>query len=274
MELTLARHGQSVSNVTGRWQGQGDAQLSDLGREQAAALAVRLGPLPFDRIVSSDLSRAADTAAAMGRPMTTNPVWREIDLGAWEGLTRAEVHQRFPEEIAGLQAGEDVAVGGGERWSDLERRLRGGLDQLLVEARDERVLLVAHGGVIITLLSSLMGVATLRPRRLGKLGNTSLSSVSIGSGPAILRRYNDVAHAPSARTDHLERQRGRPMDDLQVETAEQGAELSARVHERAFAGADHPAVLAPLQPGRTGTLLRVAGSVTLHDWNVGPGPSL
>ena len=94
MQLTLVRHGQSTSNKSGRWQGQGDCPLSDLGRAQARALASRLHDQVFDRIVASDLARAADTARALARAVATDPAWREIDLGRWEGLTRQEVASR------------------------------------------------------------------------------------------------------------------------------------------------------------------------------------
>jgi broad specificity phosphatase PhoE len=217
MRLVLVRHGESVSNREGRWQGQGDAQLSDRGRAQAEALGRRLGSEPFDRILSSDLSRAADTAAALGRPVDTDPIWRELHLGRWEGLTRVEVAERWPEEVAALARGEDIAVGGGESWGDLGRRVEGALAALRAETPDEhRVLLVAHGGVIITLLSQLLGLGAERPRRLGKLANTAISEVDFADERSRILRFNDTRHSDDAATWRDELDKGRNVFELRV----------------------------------------------------------
>lgn len=267
MLLTLVRHGESVSNAVGRWQGQGDAELSDRGRRQATALAERLQAISFDRIVASDLQRAAETAAALGRPMTTDPQWREIDLGGWEGLTREEVAERFPEQVEALRRGEDVALGGVERWSDVQHRVGRALDRLRADAAGERVLLVAHGGVIITLLSALVGVAAIRPRRLGKLGNTSISQVRFGDATT-LEVYNDTEHAPEAATDALERARGKEIGELQAGSSAEGAALARRVAREALP-ARSPARLAPLLPGRRGLVLPGDEGLALQAWNLG-----
>jgi len=199
MQITLVRHGESVSNAAGIWQGQRDAELSPRGREQARKVGARLAEMDRpDLIVSSDLRRARATAeaaaGALGMEFSIDSVWREIDLGAWEGLTRAEVHARYPDEVAALARGEDVPVGGGERWSDVARRVRAAYDALRSAHAGRRVLLVAHGGVIITLLGDLLGVSPEPPRVLGKLTNTAISQVDHGEGGVRLRRYNDALH--------------------------------------------------------------------------------
>ncbi|MGB5413935.1 MAG: histidine phosphatase family protein, partial [Polyangiales bacterium] len=66
LEVCLVRHGQSVSNAEGVWQGQGDSPLSDLGRTQVAALGAAILGQRYDTVLSSDLSRAAETAKAAG----------------------------------------------------------------------------------------------------------------------------------------------------------------------------------------------------------------
>ncbi|MEZ4252464.1 MAG: histidine phosphatase family protein [Polyangiales bacterium] len=84
LEITLVRHGQSESNVSGRWQGHGDSALSPHGREQAMSLASRFARegARFDRWVASDLSRAHDTGKAsagrLGAKLEVDPAWREI----------------------------------------------------------------------------------------------------------------------------------------------------------------------------------------------------
>jgi broad specificity phosphatase PhoE len=95
----LTRHGQSEWNALGRWQGQADPPLSDLGRRQAHEAARSLGAV--DGIWTSDLRRAAETAAIIGSDMGVGPVvldtdLRERDAGEWTGLTRAEIERRYP----------------------------------------------------------------------------------------------------------------------------------------------------------------------------------
>ncbi len=267
MHLTLIRHGESSSNVTGRWQGQGDSPLSPRGLEQARALAVRLDSVAFDRVVCSDLRRAADTAAALGRGARPDPAWRELDLGRWEGLTPEEVDARWPEESAALKRGEDVPVGGAERWSDLERRVRGALERLRAEAEGERVLVVAHGGVIITLVSSLKGVSADRPRRLGRLGNTSITQLSFEARGPVLWRYNDTLHAPDAATDGHERSRGRAVEEIVAGDADpaRGLPWGVASPDRAIGPG-----LGPLEAHHIGLVVRGPTAAALQAWNVGP----
>jgi len=97
--VLLTRHGQSEWNALGRWQGQADPPLSDLGRRQAHEAARSLGGV--DAIWASDLLRAVETAAIIGDDMGVGPVvldadLRERDAGEWTGLTRAEIEQRYP----------------------------------------------------------------------------------------------------------------------------------------------------------------------------------
>jgi broad specificity phosphatase PhoE len=95
----LTRHGQSEWNALGRWQGQADPPLSDLGRRQAHEAARSLGAI--DAIWASDLQRAAETAAIIAADLGVGPVvldadLRERDAGEWTGLTRAEIEERYP----------------------------------------------------------------------------------------------------------------------------------------------------------------------------------
>ena len=127
--ITLVRHGESLANRTLRWQGQGNSALSELGRAQAQAVALRLEGRAFDRVVASDLERADATARAiLGRPgapraFESDAGFREFDLGEWEGLTRDEIAARYGEQLARLDAGEDIAIGGGESYMSFCERV-------------------------------------------------------------------------------------------------------------------------------------------------------
>lgn len=197
MRVTFVRHGESQSNSDGRWQGQGDSPLSDHGRNQAARAAERLRDVPYVRVVSSDLSRARDTARALGIEPEVDPGLREIDVGRWEGLRRAEVLEKFPDEIAALLRGEDVRIGGGESWRDATVRSRAALDAHLAKmSTGEELAVFSHGGVITSLFLDVVGVGWRRPQPLGHMVNTAISVAHFDGAGAIVERYNDATHVP------------------------------------------------------------------------------
>ena len=105
-DLLIVRHGQSEWNAIGRWQGHADPALSELGRRQAAVAAASIGAV--DAIISSDLLRAAETAAIIAQQLGVGPVMiderlRERDVGEWTGLTRTEIDKRWPGWIDDLR---------------------------------------------------------------------------------------------------------------------------------------------------------------------------
>jgi broad specificity phosphatase PhoE len=104
VRLVLWRHGQTPWNIQGRFQGQSDIQLDEVGTEQAERAARLLAGLRPDAIISSDLSRALATAAPLARltglTVTTDKDLRERHGGVWEGLTDVEIRTRYPEEHA------------------------------------------------------------------------------------------------------------------------------------------------------------------------------
>ena len=195
MKFTFVRHGESLANTSGRWQGQGDSPLSPQGERQALALAEYLDPADYDRFVCSDLQRALKTAEAVHRPVEPRPEWREIDVGSWEGLTHEEVMERFPNEIAALRSGEPIAVGGGESWRDLANRIDDALAKLTANAAPaSHTLVTAHGGVISILFAGLLGVRERHPRPLGWLVNTSMSRFYREGEISYVDAYNITPH--------------------------------------------------------------------------------
>lgn len=159
--VLLVRHGQSEWNALGRWQGQADPPLSDLGRAQARAAARSLGAL--DAIWASDLQRAAETATIISGELGVGPVvldadFRERDAGEWSGLTRAEIDERYPGYLD-PPSDEHTLFAPTEEWKPrrppgwepddqlLERALRG-LRRIAAEVGPGDVLVVTHGGLI------------------------------------------------------------------------------------------------------------------------------
>lgn len=196
VRITFVRHGESLANHAQRFQGQGDSPLSELGHTQARALAKRLACHAFDLVVSSDLARAVDTARALGVPFERDPALREFDVGAWEGLTRAEVSTRFAAELARLDAGEEVAFGGGESYPSFCARVDGAVERLRAALQPgQRALVVCHGGVIGALFAGVLGLRGRRDVPIGRVFNSALSELSFSpDGRARMLVYNDSLH--------------------------------------------------------------------------------
>ena len=168
--LLLLRHGQSTWNADGRWQGQADPPLSPLGEEQAFDAARRLAPGQFSRIVASNLRRAHRTAEilaeALRLPVEVDPDLREIDVGEWQGLTRAEINVRAPGALADWSEGRSESTPGGESRTHLTDRGRAALLRAAAtSAAGDRILLVSHGALIRN-LDRAMG---LQPQGIGNL---------------------------------------------------------------------------------------------------------
>ncbi len=178
--LLLIRHAESSWNALGRWQGHGDPPLSDRGRAQANALTRELAGETIDVLVSSDLRRAAETAAILGearglRP-ELNPRLRELDLGDWEGLTRDQIERKAGNTLRRFDAGDlDVRPGGGENLREIAQRAFSVVTQLVDAHSGRRLAIVTHLGVIRALLGEF--------RRLAF--SDGIRSVPPGSEPSV-----------------------------------------------------------------------------------------
>jgi broad specificity phosphatase PhoE len=154
-EIWFIRHGESLWNAEGRWQGQADPPLSALGRSQAHALAETLAPLAVGRrvlLAASDLVRAMETAeivgAVLGLAVRVDARLRELDVGAWSGHTPAEVERRWPADLARFRSGDAAfAPGGGESRLALRARVGAALAELEAIGADA-IALVSHLGVV------------------------------------------------------------------------------------------------------------------------------
>ena len=198
--ITLVRHAQSEANAAGIWQGQGDAMLSDGGRDQARLLGPRLAHQAFDIVLSSDLSRTQETADLAGRsPERLEKTWREMDLGAWEGRTFAEVAERHPDLLAAIRRGEAISFGEtGETIAEFEQRVIDAFDRLVDELDGEgHALVFTHGGVIDAIVGRFFG--RVEGRRTFPITTNTAMTVLAGDpgrsgGRPRLSRFNDATH--------------------------------------------------------------------------------
>jgi broad specificity phosphatase PhoE len=198
--LLLARHGETDWNRARRWQGFADRPLTERGKAQARTLAERLVDIALDAVYSSDLRRARETAEAVAEPQELEviqfPELREVDVGSWEGLTRAEAEERFPE---GFQRWRDGGTGweDGETYGEMSRRVLGALDRIAREREGGRVLIVAHGGPIRAIHAAALGLDVEAYRRVRPVEpNARLSAVCVKGG-----RLTELC--PAGRIDEL-----------------------------------------------------------------------
>ncbi len=199
MNLFLIRHGQTNWNLEQRFQGQSDIPLNETGRKQAQALAERLAGEQFDAVYVSDLQRATETTRIICKSeIITDSRLREVDFGDWEGLTYDEIKAKHPETLAAWEA--DIfknAPPNGETLEGLSTRVQSLLDELRAKHEDQRILIVAHGGVLQTLICLAI---KLPPTMYWQfhLSTASLSEVAFYPAGAILNSLNDTSHLPKS----------------------------------------------------------------------------
>ena len=197
----LLRHGQTPNSVEKRYAGLSDVPLTEVGVQQAAAAGKRLASAGLTAIVTSPLLRAVRTAeevaAATGAPVEADEGFRETDFGAWDGLTFAEVRERWPDELTAWLADPAVAPPGGESFADVSTRVTGALRRVLAGHRGQTVLIVSHVTPIKTLVASALLAPPAALYRM-HLDVAALCQVDwYADGPAVLRSFNDTGHLPA-----------------------------------------------------------------------------
>lgn len=175
--VVLLRHGRTSWNAQRRFQGQADPPLDEVGRAQAYEVAELIAALRPGVLVSSDAARAMQTAEIVGevarRHVVADARLRERGLGHWEGLTRDEVAQRYPDEYADWAAGRDVSRRGGETREQVAVRAMAAFAELPDVAT---IVLVTHSATAMALTNGLLGIAqALHP--LGPLANCHWSEL-------------------------------------------------------------------------------------------------
>lgn len=165
----MLRHGQSEWNALGRWQGQADPPLTDLGRQQARQAAELLATEcpTFDAVITSDLDRAQETGLTIARILGVevhhlDARWRENDAGEWQGLTPEEIRTQWPGYLE-----NDRRPPGFETASSTVARARAALDDIADRHRAGCILVISHGGVLRLLQTEFTGTQQRFPNLAG-----------------------------------------------------------------------------------------------------------
>lgn len=205
MRLILVRHGESEWNRTGRYQGQEDAPLSDLGLRQADALANRLEHEHIDAIYTSPLQRARRTAEAIARyhpqvPFVEDPALYEIHHGAWQGLLASEVRERYPDLFEEWRTFPTrCQMPGGESFSNILKRTLNLRERLCRLHSDGTVLLSTHDVVVKILIADALGMHMDRINRIW-VTNASISVVEYTDELPFLVSLSEACHLGQLET--------------------------------------------------------------------------
>ncbi len=199
--LILVRHGETIANREYRYIGARDDPLSEHGQAQALQLAEALAVLPVAAVYSSPLQRTYNTAAPVaarhGLEVQTLDDLREINFGAWEGLSHAEVVARSPEDAQQLRTWEQsasIAPPGGESFEAVQERVCAAVERLAQAHPDQAIVLVSHVGPIKALLCAALGASLASALRIF-LDPATISVVDWQQrGYATVRLVNSHAH--------------------------------------------------------------------------------
>ncbi len=178
--IVLWRHGRTSWNAERRFQGQTDISLDDVGREQAANAARLLTGLKPTAIISSDLERAADTAAELstltGIPVRIDERLRETYAGEWEGMVWGDIESRYTDEMARWVSDPYLRPGGGETRVEVAARMTAAISEALVELGPDGTLVVTtHGGAARAGLGALLELPPEHWSILGVMTNCAWS---------------------------------------------------------------------------------------------------
>lgn len=203
--LLLIRHGETLWNQQARYQGQMNIELSDRGCEQAEAIANRLSNVPIHAIYTSDLDRARQTADRVGTfhsaKTIVDPRLRETHFGEWEGLTRDEIRNKYPEAFSQRYSIEgQMQIPGAEAAASVQKRMLAALQEIALRHQGETAAVISHGGAMRLVFTHLLGLDIAEAYRI-RMYNTSISELetdpcadSSDEFRAKVVRINDISH--------------------------------------------------------------------------------
>lgn len=198
MRILLLRHAETAWNRERRFQGWRDIPLSATGREQAESAARLLAATPLDAVWSSPLSRARETAQTIAAPhrlaVRESEAFKEMSFGDWEGLTREEVRERFPDaHRVWAETPHEARWPGAEPLEMVRARALAGLADLRRAHDGQTVCLVSHGITGRILILEALGLGLDRLWSL-QLSSTGISELELRDDWATLHRMNSLIH--------------------------------------------------------------------------------
>lgn len=204
--LYLTRHGETEWNVEGRLQGHKDSPLTLLGRQQAEWLGKSLHNIRFDAIYCSSSQRACHTAKIIRGPreLTINACdsLKEINMGTWEGRSRAELESTCHEEHSIFWNTPHLyrPQNNGESFIQLRERIIPAIKEIITQHKGDHILIVTHAIALKVVMAHFKGDSLEHLWTPPIIQPASLSKVSVNDAEAIIEQYGDVSHYQTVRT--------------------------------------------------------------------------
>ncbi|EDN69784.1 Phosphoglycerate/bisphosphoglycerate mutase [Beggiatoa sp. PS] len=203
-QIVLIRHGETLWNLEGRIQGHLDSPLTDVGLAQTEALAKHFKFQKFAALYSSDLGRAYETARKIseqnGLPIIKERQLRERNFGLLQGVIKDTLANKFPEAYRHYRARDPAyVVPKGESFKQFHARCIKCFNELAQKHNKQRILVVAHGGVLVSLFKHTLNIPLEAPRRFLSL-NTSINIFSYQEGNWMLEVWGDLSHLHQTRS--------------------------------------------------------------------------
>lgn len=197
-KIFLIRHGESQWNILKRIQGQQDIPLTERGLIQAELVGSRLVNEKIDKIYSSDLIRAFNTAEIIGqklnKPVIPMKEFREISFGIWEGISDEEMLRKYYDEyLMWRKNPENLKIEGAETLEELQLRAMNGVNKIIKDSKEENILIVSHSATLKTMVLGLLDM-NLRHFKNLTLNNVSLTIVEKKNYNMVLNLLNDTSH--------------------------------------------------------------------------------
>ena len=197
-KLYLVRHGESEWNKLKKVQGQKDILLTERGVEQAKLIGKRLKEEGIEKIYTSDLKRAYDTASIIGEILKIEVIplkeLREINFGIWEGLTSDIINFEFSKEHElWLKKPEQLKIEGAESIIDLQLRAMKGVNKIINDNNINNILIVSHSATLKTIILGLLNMDISHFKNI-TLNNVSLSIIEFRQYNRVLSLLNDTNH--------------------------------------------------------------------------------
>ena len=208
-KLILIRHGRTLWNSSGKFQGQSDIELSQEGISQAEKLAENFPVTHIDRVYSSNLKRAYITGEIIAKkfnvPIIKDKRLCEVSFGSWEGLTYDEIHEKWPNEIETMFSTPDVlTMPEGESFAQVQKRVVEALLDIVNKHPDETIAITAHGGILRTLLAYALHMP-LRYIWTLRQDNTAVNIVTFYGDKINVELLNSTAHLSLTKLPKLGR---------------------------------------------------------------------
>ncbi|HOT95809.1 MAG TPA: histidine phosphatase family protein [bacterium] len=204
-ELIVVRHGETPWNMDRRMQGHEDVPLNETGRRQARAVAAHLAAESIDRIYSSDLQRALETAETIrgrrGIALFTDVRLREIHMGSFQGMTQGEAREKHTEAWERFFIHDaEFALPGGQSRSQKQIEIAEFMEEVVRDNPGRRLVIVTHGGILIAMLRHVLHISPSHHFRVS-IDNGGIQRFLYSKETWYLVSWGEVDHLATAKED-------------------------------------------------------------------------